>query len=127
MLLPPTLTTASTLTLVYLFLSLRVIAARKETSYAISAAPDLDLQTRIRTHANFAEYVPLALLLLALLELAGAPRPLLIALGATLFASRVLHAIGMPRPAPNPFRLLGVVGTLTVLLVQSLAGLYLLL
>jgi hypothetical protein len=61
-------------------------------------------------------YVPLALLLLALNELAAAPKACLIALGIVLFIARIFHVIGMPRPAPNLFRLLGVLGTFGVLL-----------
>ena len=44
---------------------------------------------RIRGHANFAEYTPLALVLITLLELAGEPRWELHALGASLLAGRL--------------------------------------
>jgi uncharacterized membrane protein YecN with MAPEG domain len=51
----------------------------------------------IRVQGNFVEYVPMALLLLALLELAGAPRAWLLAGGSALFVGRLLHAWGLSR------------------------------
>jgi uncharacterized membrane protein YecN with MAPEG domain len=50
---------------------------------------------RIRTHGNFAEYVPLALLALALIEYQSAPKWQVWALGGALALSRALHAGGI--------------------------------
>lgn len=126
MVLPVSLATAAACTLLYLVLSLRVIGGRKASSYAIDVEPDPELRTRIRTHANFAEYVPLALVMLAMLELAGISRSLLAVLGLVLVVARLCHAIGMPRPAPNPLRLVGILGTLGVLTAQCVAAVVLL-
>ena len=52
-----------------------------------------------RILSSFVEYVPLALMLLVLIELRGAPRVILHALGAVLLASRIMHAYGS-----NPFK-----------------------
>ena len=41
---------------------------------ASATASDTELQRKIRVHGNFIEYVPLALLLLALLEIVGPRR-----------------------------------------------------
>ena len=105
------LTTMAASTLLYLVLSVRVISARKISNYFIQVPADTELHTRIRDHSNFAEYVPLALLFLALLELAGAPEALLAASGVLLIAARICHAVGLPRPAPNYLRLFGVLRT----------------
>ena len=51
------------------------------------------LARRIRAHANAAEYVPLALLLLLILELNQTQPMLLHVFGCVLIAGRILHAI----------------------------------
>ena len=118
------LMTAAVCTLLYLVLSARVIAARKNSNYSIHVSPDAELQERIRAHGNFGEYAPLALLFMTLLELAGAHEILLAVSGALLVVSRISHAYGMQRPAPNVFRLFGVIGTFCVLSVECAAGAY---
>ena len=70
-----------------------------------------DLALAIRIHANNAEFVPLAIITMLLAELCGGSSYLLHIAGGVLLISRVLHAIGMPRPAPNFFRAAGVGGT----------------
>lgn len=59
---------------------------------------------RIRALGNFTEYVPIALILFALMELQGAPNTLLWAVGGAFTAGRLIHAIaciadiGFPPP-----------------------------
>ena len=87
---------------------------------------DALLARKIRVHGNFIEHVPMALLLLALLELCGLAAPWLWAFGATLLLARVLHAIGLSRSAGASFgRFWGTALTWLVLLVMALAGLVL--
>lgn len=86
---------ASLLAVVFLFLSLRVIAWRREQRVEIGHGDNAELLRRARVHANFAEYVPLALLLMALAESMAPPRPLLHLLGILLVAGRLLHAYGL--------------------------------
>ena len=59
---------ASLLTLLYLYLSVRVIGWRRQQRVEIGHAEDAQLLRRMRVHANFAEYAPFALLLMALAE-----------------------------------------------------------
>src|SRR5258708_37607872 len=47
----------------------------------------------IRAHANFAEHVPLALLLIAAVEMMGGVRWLVVLLGAGLLLARLLSAL----------------------------------
>ncbi|MGZ8238835.1 MAG: MAPEG family protein, partial [Methylobacter sp.] len=49
-----------------------------------------------RAHSNAVEYIPIALMLLLMLELNGAPKILIHILGATLLTGRILHAMGLP-------------------------------
>lgn len=62
----------------------------------------------MRTHANNIETIMPALFLLLVCELEGGSDVILHVLGGSLFASRVLHAIGMPLRAPNFFRATGI-------------------
>jgi uncharacterized protein len=59
---------ASLLAAHYIFLSLRVVRMRRSNRVALGDANNLELQRAIRVHANFAEYVPFALLLVAFVE-----------------------------------------------------------
>ena len=66
-----TLLVASLHVLFYLLLSMRVMLHRKAHRIGVGTGGDEVMTRRVRVHGNFAEYVPLALLMLALLELAG--------------------------------------------------------
>jgi uncharacterized protein len=79
----------------------------------------------VRVQANFVENVPLALILLYLLEIAGTDRVALHAFGSALVICRVLHAWGMSRnPGANYPRLIGAQGTFLLLSIMSVAALY---
>lgn len=56
------------------------------------------LSKRIRSHGNFQEYVPITLLLIALLEAGGAAPGLVRGLLIALFVARLLHPIGLFAP-----------------------------
>jgi uncharacterized membrane protein YecN with MAPEG domain len=56
---------------------------------------DETLRRRIRAHGNFAEYAPMALILLGLVEGLGAHRGTVLGLAIAFVAARVLHALGM--------------------------------
>lgn len=83
------------------------------------------LRIGIRAHSNNAEYVPLAIVMLLVVELCGGASLWLHALGGTLLLARVLHAIGLPMKAKNPARWLGVALTFAVIVVASGYALYL--
>ena len=122
-----TLLIAALCVLIYVVLSLRVILVRfRDEQMAIDVEPDVRLQFRIRAHGNFAEYVPLALVMMGFLELSGAQTDHLYWIGALLIAARVAHAIGMPLKPPNPLRAFGIMGTLAVLIAESFYALALL-
>jgi hypothetical protein len=94
----------------------RVSRQRRRSGVSIGeGSPDRDgakeLAVAIRVHANNAEFVPLCILMMLLAEFCGGSPFVLHIAGGTLLVSRVLHVIGMPRPAPNFFRAAGVGGT----------------
>ncbi|TCP62378.1 hypothetical protein EV663_102225 [Rhodovulum bhavnagarense] len=93
---------AGLIALLYLYLSLRVIQRRGSTRIFIGDGGDVELSRRIRVHANLNEYAPLALVLLLLAELQGAPVWALHLLGAMLLLGRLGHAWGMSRTPQSP-------------------------
>ncbi len=65
---------AAVLALVFVGLSVRTIRLRRRARIAVGDGGDPRLARAMRVHTNFAEYVPLALLLIYFAESAGAPR-----------------------------------------------------
>jgi uncharacterized protein len=82
----------------FVLLSVRVIAVRRTARVAVGDGDDALLRRRMRVQANFAEYVPFALVLMALAEALGTTAWLMHLLGATLLAGRLAHAWGMSQP-----------------------------
>lgn len=118
---------ASLLAFLYLGLTALVIRARYRTRTALGSGGDAGLERAIRAHANFAEYVPLTLVLLGMAELQGATNWLLHLLGAALLVGRTLHGFGISRTDEVlAFRSSGVILTLTVLASAALLNLALL-
>ena len=118
---------AALMALVFVLISLRVIALRRATGIALGDGDDRTLRRSIRAQANFAEYAPLALLLMALIELQGAPHWLLHALGTALLLGRLLHAWGIGREPEIPgTRVGGMALTFTALIAGALTALALL-
>ena len=113
---PITALYASLLALIFLVLSVRVIGLRRVVRIGLGDGGDAALLRRVRVHANFAEYVPLCLILIGLAESLRAPPVLLHGLGGLLLAARISHAYGVSRqPETFAWRVSGMVGTLTVL------------
>lgn len=56
---------------------------------------DKALRARVRAHGNFTEYVPIALIVLGLVEYSGAAKWMVWLLGGTLAAARLAHAAGV--------------------------------
>ena len=101
-------------------LSVRVMQLRGRHVVGIGDGGHPDLQLAIRVHANFVEYVPLALLLLLCVDLVGDSKWIVHALGILLLVGRVLHAYGLAQSSGRSFgRAAGVALTLLVLLVGA--------
>jgi uncharacterized membrane protein YecN with MAPEG domain len=86
---------AALLTFIYIFLSSRVIQSRVVNRIGLGTGGHRGLERRMRIHANFAEYVPLALLLLAFMEMQERPLWLLHLLCAALVLARIGHTLAL--------------------------------
>jgi len=104
----------------------RISRLRHARRIGLGDGGDPELARAIRVHGNFIEHVPLALVLLALLELGGLPAPWLWGLGGALLLGRLLHAFGLSRSSGVSLgRFYGTALTMVVVLAMSLAGLWL--
>ena len=112
--------------LLLLTLAWLVVRARWRYKVSLGVGTDPGMERAVRVHANFVEYVPLALLLMALAEANGAPAVALHAAGILLLTSRLLHAWGLSTVSGRSFgRFYGTAGTWLVLLLLALGNLYL--
>ena len=117
---------AALLALVFLVLSFRTIGARRAARIEIGDGADKELLRRMRVHANFAEYVPIALILMALAESLRLPSARLHGIGALLLIGRIVHAYGLSQtPHIMGLRVVGMVATFTAILVAALGCLML--
>lgn len=108
---------ASVLSIIFIKLSFAVIGLRRKNKVGLGSGGHEDLERAIRAQGNFAEYVPFGMILLACLELNGAPWWLVAILGIALIIGRLLHAKGINVPPPDfSKRVLGMKFTFTTLI-----------
>lgn len=122
---PVTLVTAALCGLLYFWLSLRVVQVRRAAKVSLGDGGDEVLLQRIRAHANFAEYVPICLILIFVIEnsLEVSPRWLWAA-GLALVVIRAAHAVGM-QGGGNQWRVIGTAGTWFIMVSLSAVALVL--
>ncbi|MGE3595783.1 MAG: MAPEG family protein [Dehalococcoidia bacterium] len=107
---------AALLSLLFIGLSARTIGLRRRLQIGIGDAGSAEMLRAMRVYSNFAEYVPLALLLIYFAEVSGAPHALVHALGLSLLLGRLVHAYGVSQVNENfRFRVVGMVVTFSTL------------
>ena len=93
---------------------------RGRLNVSVGDGGNRDLLLAMRRHANFTEWVPLALILIALLELNGARLWGIHALGAALVLGRLVHAFGIRADTMKSLgRLVGASATAAVTVTSS--------
>jgi uncharacterized protein len=109
---------AGLLAIWFFVLSVRVIQGRAGPGKpSLGDGGNPAMLRRIRAHANFAEYVPLILVLMGLLELSALPKWQLHAIGAALLVGRLLHGYAFSFTQDHVFgRSAGIALTLIALL-----------
>jgi uncharacterized membrane protein YecN with MAPEG domain len=93
--------------------------ARKKT-ISLGDGGDAEMLEAMRRHLNFVEYVPLALILMACVEINGGSASLLHGLGLVLFIGRLIHPFGISAKDMMLMpRVIGIVATFGVMTVAS--------
>ncbi len=115
---------AALIAILFVVLSIRVIRQRNRANIFLGGASTTQapqLLRAIRAHGNCAEYAPFALLLLALVDLQGAPPWGVHSLGLMLLAGRCAHAIGLScTPQITPLRIGGMLLTFLMMTLCAL-------
>jgi len=115
---------AGLLALWLLALSVRVVRIRQR-GIAFGDNGDVNVARVIRAQANFAEYVPLALLMMGFLEVSHFSIYLLQAFGITLLAARLVHGAALSFGwQPRFGRVTGATLTLIVTLIEGVLCVY---
>jgi len=93
--LPVTSIIAAIAGLMLVILGMNAGLRRSKTNINLGTDGDEVLLRRVRAHGNFIEYTPIALILLALVEIDGTASTQLWIIGGLLLVGRALHAIGL--------------------------------
>ena len=117
--LPISLTSAGAFALLNLWLAYRCVRIRLNGPGGVGDLGIPVLRARMRAHANFVEYTPFVLILMALLEYSGGSAELLKGSGIVYLLARIIHALGIERPRFT-MQLIGALGTWIVLLVLAI-------
>ncbi|HZZ91951.1 MAG TPA: MAPEG family protein [Usitatibacter sp.] len=112
---------AALLGLIFVTLSGRTVRLRRQLRISLGHAGDERMLRATRAHSNFAEYVPMALLLFFFVEAGGGAPWLVHSLCATLVVGRLAHALGVSRvPEWRMGRALGLVLTIVPIVVAAM-------
>lgn len=115
------------LALLYVVLGLQVSRLRRGNKVLFGDGGNIKLRSAIRAHGNFVEYVPIIVLMVAMLEMSGTPAARVHLLMAALLVARLLHPLGMyVGPRTLQFQICRVGGILLTLLVMLGAAVLLL-
>ena len=109
---------AAVLALLFIILSVRTIKSRREHKVAIGDGGEKSILRASRVHANFSEYVPLTLLLIAMLEIQSYSHWIIHGLCIALLAARIAHAYGVSQTNENfKFRIFGTATTINIIAI----------
>jgi uncharacterized membrane protein YecN with MAPEG domain len=118
MILPVSLTAAAAAAFINLWLGIRVGQVRTSEKVSVGDGGNEKVIRRMRAQANFTEYTPFVLILIALIEVATGTSTWLWAAMAVYMLARIAHAFGMDGVARA--RQVGIM--LTLLIMAGLAG-----
>jgi uncharacterized membrane protein YecN with MAPEG domain len=123
MLLPVALTTAGAAAVINLWLGVRVSRIRLSEKVSVGDGGNAQLAARMRAQLNFAEYTPIVLILIALIEFGAGSQLWLWAASALYLFGRLLHPIGMDGWMPG--RRIGIIITFLVMLGLGIYAIFL--
>lgn len=112
---------AALLSFILVFLSVKVILGRFKNKVSLGDGGHASMITLIRTHANFTEYVPFALILIMGVEFLGYSSTVVHTLGVILILARLGHIVGMTsKGSVGPARPAGMITTFSVMIVSAI-------
>ncbi len=116
---------AAILGLMAVYLAFGAGSGRLRSKVSLGTGDDVQLLEAVRKHGNFTEHVPMAIILIGLLELSGGAGSLTLhLLGGGLVLARVAHPMGLSMDNMNhPLRAVG--AGLTALITVVAAGMLL--
>ena len=97
--LPITSVTTALLALLLLIMAIQTVRQRLKLKAAFGDAGDTGLIAASRSHGNLAEHAPIVLIMLGLLEYAGANATLLMSVAGAFVVGRIAHVIGLHTPS----------------------------
>ena len=103
------------------YLALQAIKARRANKVKLGDGGIFALQSAMRAHGNFAEYMPITIIMLFLLEFNGAPAWMIHVIGTTFLVGRWTHAQGLLKDDLRK-RVKGMGVTLAVLIGLGIAN-----
>lgn len=115
---------AAILTLILVFLIIRVIKLRRKHGVGLGDGGHYELTQAIRSHGNFVETVPFGLFLMLLLDLQNGMPIVIHALGILLVIGRCLHIMALDQKS-LPLRIAGMSSTIAVLTSAAIYNLFL--
>ncbi len=125
--LPITALYAGIMVIFALALSFRAGGFRGKSGISVGLGEpvNMDLAERVRIHQNFLEYVPMAIILMGILETNGGNATFLHVFGVVLIVARIAHAVGLKHDnMGHPGRAIGAGGTALISLVAALYALW---
>jgi uncharacterized membrane protein YecN with MAPEG domain len=117
---PATALYAALLALLFLYLSVNTVRTRGKLRVGLGDGGQQGMTRAMRAHANFAEYVPLALLLMYIMERHTNSLAWVHVLGVLLVIARLCHAFGFGRE-PEIFQLRAAGFSLTAIVIAVAA------
>lgn len=116
---------AAILSLLFVFLTVRTLRLRRRFRIAVGDSGNLEMLRAVRAHGNFAEYVPLTLLLIYFVEQLHGHSWLIYTLGSVLTLGRLSHSYGVSQLNENFFfRVFGMACTLSTIGFSAVYLLY---
>ena len=114
---------AAILVFLFIFLSVRTLRLRHKLQIPLGDAGDAQMLRAMRVHSNFAEYVPLTLLLMLMFEVVSTLTGPAHVFGISLMLGRLSHAYGVGQTSEDyRYRVFGMAMTL-IALAGSAVGL----
>ncbi|MCY4344799.1 MAG: MAPEG family protein [Gammaproteobacteria bacterium] len=118
MLLPITALYAALMVAILLWLGWGIGQIRGKTQISIGYGESKELAEAGRRYGNFTEHVPLALVLMAIVELNGGHGVFLHIVGALLVLCRIAHPLGLHQDnVSHPLRMIGAGGSLLLTVI----------